>query len=358
MPRAMRPEGEPAGGPLAGSLWVPHARLPVEEATELAWRQFGIEGSLTRLATEQDDTFRIDAADRRKYIIKVAGPAEDPAALDLQIRLMRHVTRIDPRLPIPELIPNVAGKALVEVIDRAGQVRRARMMSYLEGTCLDSTDSNAVERMRVGEALGRLRHATAAFSHPADSRVLAWDVRHLPALRDLIQYVADEARQEMLQQAMARYASLDARLKQLRTQVLHNDFSKSNILVDRGRPEFVTGIIDFGDAVRTAIGIDVATALLNQLPRDQAAAPVSDLFAAGRDLLRGYLGVTDLSAEELQLIPHLVMARVVARALITSYRAKVMPDNSTYILRNTEQGWAQLEWFLEHSVADLSAMLP
>lgn len=354
----MRPEGELAGSPLAGSLWVAHSRMPVDEAEQLAWHQFRIEGSLTRLPTEQDDTFRIDAVDQRKYILKVAGPAEDPAALDLQIRLLRHVARIDRHVPIPKLFPNVTGKALVEFIDRAGQLRRARMMSYLDGTCLDSTHSNAAERMRVGEVLGRLRHATATFSHPADSRVLAWDVRHLPALRDLLQHVADEARREMLQQAMQRYASLHGRVQKLRTQVLHNDFSKSNIVVDHGRPEFVTGIIDFGDAVRTSIAIDVATALLNQLPREQAAAPGNDIFAEGRDLLRGYLGVAELSAEELQLIPHLVMARVVVRALITSYRAKLMPDNSTYILRNTGQGWAQLEWFLEHSVADLSAMLP
>ena len=34
------------------------------------------------------------------------------------------------------------------------------------------------------------------------------------------------------------------------------------------------------------------------------------------------------------------MGRVVARALITLYRAAEMPHNSTYILRNTEQGWA------------------
>lgn len=354
----MLPEGESSASALAGSLWAPHARLPVEEATELAWHQFRIDGSLTRLPTEQDDTFRIDSADRRKYVIKIAGPAEDSAALDLQIRLMQHVARTDRRVRIPELIPNVAGNALINVIDRAGQFRCVRVMTYLEGTCLDSTHSNAAERIRVGEVLGRLRHATATFSHPADSRVLAWDVRHLPALRDLIQYVADEARQQMLQQAMERYASLNGRLKKLRTQVLHNDFSKSNIVVDHASPEFVTGIIDFGDAVRTSIAIDVATALLNQLPRNLAAAPVDDLFAEGRDLLRGYLGVAELSAEELQLIPHLVMARVVARALITSHRAKLMPDNATYILRNTEQGWAQLEWFLEHSVADLSAMLP
>ena len=104
----------------------------------------------------------------------------------------------------------------------------------------------------------------------------------------------------------------------LRTQVLHNDFSLSNLVVDRREPAFVTGVIDFGDAVRTAVAVDVSTALLNQLPRDAAERPPDDLLAAGRDVLRGYLRFADLTEPELALIPHLVMARVVARALITT----------------------------------------
>lgn len=352
------PEAEPAANPLTGSLWASHVRMPLDEAEQLAWQRFRIDGSVTRLATEQDDTFRVTASDGRKYILKVASPAEDPAEIDFQICLMRYVARTDPRIPVPRIIADIRGEPLVEINDRAGQVRRVRMMTYLEGIPLDSTGSDAEERMRVGEVLGRLRHVTARFSHEADSRVLAWDVRHLLALRGLLRYVEDETRQEMLRRAMERYASLQGRVDRLRTQVLHNDFSKSNIIVDHARPEFVTGIIDFGDAVRTAVAVDVATALLNQLPRNQAQVPLDDIFAQGRDVLRGYLGVAELSAEELQLIPHLVMARVVARALITLWRARLLPENSTYILRNTEQGWAQLKWFLAHSVADLSAMLP
>lgn len=354
----MPSDEKPRGGPLAGSLWSSHVRMPLDETARLVGQQFRLDGPLTRLMTEQDDTFRIDAADGRTYIIKVAGPAEKPVEIDLQISLMQHIARIDPRIPIPHIVPSVSGKPYVEVHDHAGQARCMRLLTYLDGTPLDSTESSAEERRRVGETLGHLRHATAGFSHPADSRVLAWDVRHLLALGDLLHKEDDDRRRQMLRQAMERYACLTGRLRKLRTQVVHNDFSRSNIIVDHSRPEFVTGIVDFGDAVRTAIAIDVATALLNQLPPDQAHAPEDDLFARGRDLLRGYLAVAELSAEELQLLPHLVMARVVARALITSYRAKLFPDNSTYILRNTGQGWAQLNWFLAHSMAELSAMLP
>jgi len=169
--------------------------------------------------------------------------------------------------------------------------------------------------------------------------------------------VIDPRQREVLAAGMARFVSIESRLTALPTQVLHNDFSRSNIVVDHASPAFVTGIIDFGDAVRTAVAIDVSTALLNQLPRDAAQNPVEDLFADGRDLLSGYLRQASLSDEELALVPHLVMARAVARALITLWRARLFPENATYILRNTEQGWAQLDWFLARSMDEVSETL-
>jgi len=231
------------------------------------------------------------------------------------------------------------------------------MMTYLEGIPLDSTHSTAAEREKVGEVLARLRFATAGFAHPAEDRVLAWDVQHVLSLGDMLSAVDDREHRAMLERGLERMAQIDARVHKLRTQVLHNDFSKSNIVVDHASPDFVRGVIDFGDAVRTAIAIDVSTALLNQLPRDAATNPTDDLFAAAKDVLRGYLRIGELTDEELALIPHLTMARVIARALITHWRVKRFPDNARYIMRNTEQGWAQLQWFLARSMATVSETL-
>lgn len=340
-----------------GGLQIPYTSMSADEATDLVRSEFEIDGRLSRLTTEKDDTFRIDALDGRRYILKVANPSEDPLEIAFQIELLLHVETADASIPVPRLIQDVSGRPYFTMIDQAGQNRRVCLMSYLDGTPLDGTGSNAQERFRVGEMLGRLRYATAGFSHPADSRVLAWDVKNLLSLRHLLEHVEEASQREKLTRGMERFASIGDRLSQLRTQVLHNDFSKSNIIVDHSHPQFVTGIIDFGDAVRTAIAVDVSTALLNQLPRNAAEVPVDDLFADARDVLRGYLGVAELTEAELQLIPHLVMGRVVARALITLWRKKLFPENSTYIMRNTEQGWAQLDWFLERSVDEVSSAL-
>ncbi|QEI09037.1 phosphotransferase [Pigmentiphaga aceris] len=328
-----------------------------DEAIALARSRYGIQGKVTRFATEKDDTFRVEAADGRRFILKVANPSEDVSEISLQAELLQHIAQVDPDLPVPRILPDDAGRAYAQITDRAGQARQVRLMSYLDGTPLDSTASSPAEREQVGEVLGRLRHATAGFSHAADTRVLAWDVKHLQSLRPLLDDVSDPHQRAVLTAGMARFASIESRLAALPMQVLHNDFSRSNIVVDHALPAFVTGIIDFGDAVRTAVAIDVSTALLNQLPRDAAEHPVNDLFADGKDLLRGYLRQASLSDEELALVPHLVMGRAVARALITLWRARLFPQNATYILRNTEPGWAQLDWFLARSMDEVSGTL-
>jgi len=340
-----------------GGLNSKHVRMPVPEASALLRSRFGVHGELKRLPTEKDDTFLVSAADESKFILKVANPAEQTSELEFELRLLMHLEQADSSLPVPRVIAENPAQPYLTIRDHAGQLRHVRLLSYLPGIPLDRTRTTAPERFRIGELLGRLRHATATFSHPADGRILAWDVKHLLDLSSLLTYIEDAGKRADLQLGLQRFAALQARIARLRMQVLHNDFNRSNLIVDHADPRFVMGVIDFGDAVRTAIAIDVATALLNQLPRDASGDPSEDLFAAPRDLLRGYLSVAELTDEEMALVPHLVMARVVARALISSWRAKAFPENADYILRNTEQGWAQLKWFLVQSPDDIGSLL-
>jgi Ser/Thr protein kinase RdoA (MazF antagonist) len=81
------------------------------------------------------------------------------------------------------------------------------------------------------------------------------------------------------------------------------------------------------------------------------------LFDEPRDVLRGYLRHAELTDEELRLIPVLAQGRLAVRALLTCWRAELFPENSRYILRNTEAGWAHLEWFNSMSAAQTSDLL-
>lgn len=344
--------GSTQNGPGAG-LWGGHIRMDEAEASRAARDLWGFDGRAARVDTEKDDTFVITDQAGTSRVLKVTNPAEDLSEVDFEVGLLHHVGGSAHRVPVPRVFPSRAGELLAPITDDAGQARHARLMSYLAGTPLDSTDSSPAEREQVGAVLARLRHATADYSHPAQSRLVAWDVQHLTQLAPLLDTVADPGRRELLAEGLSRFARVVPTLAGLRRQVLHNDFSRSNLVVDHEAPEFVVGVIDFGDAVHTAIAVDVSTALVNQLPRtiqehpdDVAELADLDLFADGRDLLRGYLREADLLPTELAAIPYLVMGRVIARALITLRRAALMPANARYILRDTEPGWGQLRWLL------------
>lgn len=331
-------------------LAAPLIRMQEDEAAALVASSWGMTGRFTRFATEKDDTFLVTPSSGARIVLKLSNPQEPADDIALQTELLLHVAATDPTLPVPRVVPTRDGAPWFTLTDRAGQTRIARALSYLEGTPLDGLDTTASERRTLGALLGRLRHAMAGFAHPHDGRIVAWDVQHLPRLRGLARHIDDAGHRQSLERGLDRFERLHDRIMALPMQVVHNDCGRSNIVADRATPGFVTGIIDFGDVVRTAVAIDVSTTLLNQL----SLVPAQDIFANGRDVLEGYLAAAPLNADELAMIPHLVMGRVIARALITTWRAGMMPDNATYILRNTHPGWHQLGWFLARSVDDVS----
>jgi hydroxylysine kinase len=336
----------------AGGLQTSCAPLGSDDAAQLLLQSYGLQGRLKRLATEKDDTFHVITLLGDQYTLKIANPGEDPAAVDLQDAILRHIANRDPGLPVPRAIADRSGLTISHYAAPDQSLRLARLLSFIPGTPLDVTPSTAANREKIGAILARLRHATAGFSHPAENRVLAWDVQHLPHLAPLLDQVGNPRQRALLAAGLDRFAPTALQISGLRHQVLHNDFSKSNLIVDPREPDFVTGIIDFGDTLKTAIAIDVSTAMLNQLP----ATPDEPMLDAAMDLLRGYLVHADLTAPELRALPHLIMGRIIARALITLARARLFPENSIYILRNTPQCWHQLEWFLDHDADQLSDM--
>ncbi len=342
------------GAPMAeGGLDGKYTPMDETRARTILNDIFGKDGTLTRFDTEKDDTFRVFCADGQAYVLKIANPDEGREELDFQNSLMRHVLAYDPSIPVPQVLNARNGNDIATINDSDGQDRHVRLLTFLEGTPLCETTSQPGERLQIGRILARLRLATAEFSHPWQGRIYPWDVQHLLKFTHLLDEVDDPDQRRALEKGVERFRQIAPRVRELRHQVLHNDFSKSNIVVDHDDPRFVTGIIDFGDAVHTAIAIDVSTALLNQLPEE----PQNDLFLRGRDVLAGYLEVCELRDDELALVPHLVMGRVVLRALLTLWRTKLFPQNERYIMRNTHQGWHQLNWFLSRSVDEVSDTL-
>ena len=126
-------------------------------------------------------------------------------------------------------------------------------------------------------------------------------------------------------------------LPHLRTQVIHNDLNAHNVVVDPADPARVTGVLDFGDMIRSPLVCDIAVAASYQVA--QADGPLG----GAADYLAGYHAVSPLAAEEIELLADFVMTRMMIAVLISTWRAELYPENRDYILRNAPAAWVGLK---------------
>ncbi len=288
----------------------------------------GLSGRLERVASEKDETFVLHTAGTR-HLVKVGGEGESAEDLTLQTAVLRHLARTAPGLPIPVVRSGVDGADVHDIAPRdASGPRLLRVLSYLPGEPLGGSEADPAP---FGRYHAQLIRALAVFRGENQERTLIWDLRHLGALVPVLDTV-DSADRMLAHDVLAEFA-LHVRPAELDTQLVHNDLSPHNILV--GSRGALTGILDFGDVLRTAVVFDLAIALSNLLEVDAA-----DPWAVPLAWLRHYLRIRPVTEEELKLLPLLSTARLVQRALIASWRARRDPARAAYVLSHASRDWA------------------
>ena len=108
----------------------------------------------------------------------------------------------------------------------------------------------------------------------------------------------------------------------LRAQVIHNDMSLYNVLLDDDLR--VSGIVDFGDMTHAALVCDLAVSVADVLHGR------ADAIEAAEAMIGGYVSVTPLEDEEAGLLADLVATRLATEVTVTAWRVRLYPDNAAY----------------------------
>lgn len=309
------------------------AALTEAQAGALARDLFGVVGQASALTSERDQNFRLRADDGAQYVLKIANPAEDAGVAEMQTLALIHVAERDAGVPTPRVVRTRAG-GLSAV--HAGQT--VRLLTFLDGVLLHQAPATPAQRRALGAAHARLTLALQGFSHPAEDHVLLWDLKQAADLRRLLPHVPDAGRRAQAQAALDAFdANVAPALSALRWQVVHNDLNPHNVVVDPDDTDRISGILDFGDMVRTPLVCDVAVAGAYQL-----GGAGLDGFC---DYLGAYHAALPLDAVERRLLHDLVVMRMAMSVLISEWRAALYPENAAYILRNhpaAARGLAQM----------------
>ena len=313
--------------------------LGPQDARAITAEHFGLTGEAVELASYQDRNFLITAPDGRRAVLKVANPHWGRSALELQNAAMAHAAGAGLPFATPVCLPAVDGREIVSV-ERAGAACDVRLVRHVSGTplCVARHHAGAV-RTAVGALGGRIARALADFEHPAAERVLQWDVRHARAVVDgLLEHVHDPRRRALVERAMAVHdARLAAVRDALRVQVIHGDVTRYNVLGRRDRAGRLqpSGLIDFGDTLRSYLVGELATALADM------AGTSEDPLRAMADVTAGFHAEVALTEAELTALFPLTLGRAAASAVAGALQTALEDDNR-YVGESTAVCWTRL----------------
>jgi 4-aminobutyrate aminotransferase-like enzyme len=294
-----------------------------EAARQILRDSFGVEPSLTPLAGERDQNFRVDTPGGQRFLFKISNPADGLAVVELQTAALRHIEQVDPGLPVMRALPAVTGEPWVEVPGPDGRSYPARLFTFLPGRVTANAVLTAQAIWSFGQTTARLGRALRGFFHPAADYGILWDLTRAPELRPLFTHLGDGARRAQVARVLDRFeARVAPVLPGLRAQVIHNDMSLDNVLLDDDLR--VSGIVDFGDMTHAALVCDLAVSVADVLHGR------ADAIEAAEAMIGGYVSVTPLDDEEAGLLADLVAARLATEVTVTAWRVGLYPDNAAY----------------------------
>ena len=299
-------------------------RFSEAEAAELGVRHFGVDAdAAVNLGSERDQTFLLTGGGVPAAVLKISNAAENPAVLDMESLVIRHIARVDPTLPVARPFAHLGAGDPDDALSYRVQVSGVRADHWVRAYPvmpgrMRSEPGELSDRAVAawGETVARLAKAMRGFSHPNAYRSLPWDLKSVPMTRGMVPSIRNPEWRAAVEHTLDRYdATIAPRWESLRAQVVHGDLNIDNALVDEDG--LITGIIDFGDMSHTALITDLAS-VIDSLVLDREP---DEAFRVARLVLDGYQRVTPLEPDELRLMSDAWAARAAAGIAIASWRS-------------------------------------
>jgi 4-aminobutyrate aminotransferase-like enzyme len=330
-------------------LEIRSPNFTVEQVKDIVNQRYGLTGSLFPLDSERDQNFRISTDVGDQFVIKIANSAEDPAIIDMQLKALEHIAKVDPKLPVPKVLYSRDGMAIEQIQTDNGANHSLRVITYLPGAPPKDDPTEYALHRPMGSCLAKLVLALRGFFHPIANYELLWDLKHTSKLRQYLPHITDPNHHELVSYFLDRFdRNVLPLIPKLRAQILHNDFVPDNILVAENDPRRIVGIIDFGDMTHTLLINDLATTIAPML-REHA-----DPVGAALEILAGYHDLVPVEEAELRILYDLIAARLIMLNVIASWRATIHPYNLDYITGGMNETWSILEAWRAQNPEDVT----
>ncbi len=260
----------------------------------------------------------------QQYILKVATDEHGYHFLDAQVKIINHLSESEVSNKFQHYLLNIEGKELITLLIN-GKNYYLRILSFLEGVFwVDANERTDALHMDLGNFLGQMDKALENFSHPAMHRHYTWDISTAMDANAKIKCIQHHERRRMAGYFLLQFEmEVLPVLSSLRHAYAHNDANDYNLLV---QGDIVSGLIDFGDMVYTALINNVAVACTYAMLNNNDPLHTASL------VVKSYHAVYPLSSEEVDILYYLIAARLCISVTQSAYNASQDSSNEHHFI--------------------------
>jgi len=301
--------------------------------------EYGLAGEWAALVGERDQNFRLSTEDGRKFVVKIAGPDEDPELADFQVQALLFLEKGSPQIPVPRIVRTKTGRCLSELINGRCVKHVLRVVTYLDGIPYgEGVFPDAENLQKIGAFQAMTVNALAGFEHSASRHFMPWNLSNGIAVSGhLWAEAAGDARKLATPLLHRLCHEVLPRLHAGPSQIIHNDAHPYNLLRANAASQDVVGLIDFGDMVHAPI--------INELAVSAAAfhKPGKEDLLTVENLLIGFHRVHPLSGEQVSLLWDAMILRLLITILLSDMKLNMDADKDPDVVEEKDEAYAKLE---------------
>ena len=268
---------------------------------------YQIKGQAKRLPGEMDLNFRLTSHDNGKnYLLKISYPDPDEGFMAFQEAIYDHLAASKILNARPTLLYAPDGRRHCTFRDDERKNRVAKLMSWIPGIEILKVQPKSKELLyNLGAEAGKVIQALEHFDHPFAHRAFRWDLSQ-GAWTFAYTSFFETKEQVLIRYFQDGFTAILPKLNDARKGVIHGDLNSNNILasIDNKDPNKVA-IIDYGDAIHTALINDLAIALTDTM----LGSP--EPLEKAKWLIMGYHKHFPLLEDEIKLLYQLIGMRLV-----------------------------------------------
>ena len=276
-----------------------------------------------------------------EYVFKASHLSEDIENLEFENGVMDYLNDSNEEDFCPKVYQSVfTKKNIIAIKDELNRESFGRLISFSHGKIFARTNPHSQELLfDLGSFMAKIDNKLLTYPGLISHRTLEWDMKNALQIKNDINRTMKGAERKIVNHFVTLYENqVIPNSAKLRQSLIHNDGNDYNLFTgvsDDGR-QYISGIIDFGDMVKTYVIAELAITAAYAMLYEKEPLITASL------LIKGYHAFLPLTELEIKILFSMICMRLCV-IVVNSALAKVKEPDNKYLQISEKPAWVLLK---------------